>query len=173
MAIDSYPHRGYKVNPMSKSAPPAASPRKIICQNKRAFHDYFISDRYEAGLVLTGSEVKSLRAGKAHLNDAYAELRDGEAFLVNSHIATYDKASYFNHTPLRQRKLLMHRQELDRLHVKVNERGFTLIPLQLYFLNGHAKVELGLAKGKREHDKREATKDKEIKREIAQAMRKR
>jgi SsrA-binding protein len=136
-----------------------------ICKNRRAFHDYEISERWEAGLVLCGSEVKSLREGSASLGDAYAEIRDGELFLVGCHIAEYPWANRFNHEPRRDRKLLMHRAELRRLTVKLAERGFTLIPLQLYFKDGHAKVELGLARGKRQYDKREAVRRRELDRE--------
>jgi len=136
-----------------------------ICKNRRARRDYTIIDTYEAGLVLLGSEVKSLREGRASLGDAYAEVREGELILVGCHIAEYPWANQFNHEPLRERKLLMHRAEIRRLTVKLNERGFTLVPLQLYFKNGKAKVELGLAKGKRMVDKREAVKKRDLDRD--------
>jgi SsrA-binding protein len=138
---------------------------KLICRNRRALHDYEISERFEAGLVLLGSEAKSLREGSASLSDAYAELRDGELFLVGCHIAEYPWANRFNHAPRRDRKLLMHRAEIRRLGVKLAERGYTLIPLQLYFKEGRAKVELGLARGKRQYDKRETARRRELDRE--------
>jgi SsrA-binding protein len=147
---------------------PASSERdgtKLICKNRRAFHDYHISDRYEAGLALVGSEVKSLRAGLASLGDAYAEVRDGELFLVGCHIGEYPWANQFNHEPRRERKLLMHKAEIRKLAVKLLERGFTLVPLQLYFKAGRAKVELGLAKGKHQYDKREAVRRRDLERE--------
>lgn len=138
---------------------------KLVCKNRRALHDYEISDRFEAGLVLLGSEVKSLREGGASLSDAYAEIRDGELFLVGCHIAEYPWANRFNHQPRRDRKLLMHGAEIRRLAVKLAERGYTLIPLQLYFKEGRAKVELGLARGKRQFDKRETARRRELERE--------
>ncbi|MCC6752189.1 MAG: SsrA-binding protein SmpB [Deltaproteobacteria bacterium] len=150
--------------------PATKDARKIICQNRRALHEYFVTDRFEAGLVLTGSEVKSLRAGKANLGDAHAEVRDEELFLVNCHISPYSHATHFNHEPLRARKLLMHKQEIRRLATRVLERGFTLIPLSLYFLKGKAKVELGLAKGKKHHDKREAVRERDERRDLAVEM---
>lgn len=144
---------------------------KLICRNRRAFHDYHISDRYEAGLSLVGSEVKSLRAGLASLGDAYAEVRDGELFLVGCHIGEYPWANQFNHAPRRERKLLMHKAEIRKLAVKLLERGFTLVPLQLYFKAGRAKVELGLAKGKHQYDKREAVRRRDLERDAASEAR--
>ncbi len=141
---------------------------KPICKNRRAFHDYFISDRYEAGIALVGSEVKSLRDGRASLGDAYAEVRDGELFLIGCHIGEYPWANQFNHEPRRERKLLLHKAEIRKLSVKLLERGFTLVPLQLYFRAGKAKVELGLAKGKRQYDKREAVRKRDLERERAE-----
>jgi SsrA-binding protein len=141
------------------------SDRKVICKNRRAFHDYAISDRYEAGIVLLGSETKSLRDGRANLGDAYAEVRDGELFLVGCHISEYPWSNQFNHAPRRERKLLMHRAEIRRIGVKLAERGFTLIPLQLYFAGSRVKVELGLAKGKRQYDKRETVRRRDLERE--------
>jgi SsrA-binding protein len=143
------------------------SDRKIICRNKRAFRDYYITDRIEAGLVLLGSEVKSLRDGRASLGEGcYAEVRDGEMFLVGCHISEWPWANQFNHDPLRQRKLLLHKREMRRLGVKLVERGFTLVPLQLYFTKGKVKVELGLAKGKRQYDKRASVKDRDLTRDL-------
>jgi SsrA-binding protein len=142
-----------------------ADARRIICKNRRAYHEYFILDTFEAGIMLLGSETKSLRDGRASLGDAYADVRDGEIFLVGCHIAEYPWANQFNHEPLRVRKLLMHRAEIKRLTVKLNERGFTLVPLQLYFARGRVKVELGLAKGKKLYDKRETVRQRDLDRE--------
>ncbi len=139
---------------------------KLICQNKKAWHNYFIEDTYEAGISLLGTEVKSLREGKASLGDSYAKIKGGEVFLVDAHISPYSHANRFNHEPLRTRKLLLHKREIKRLIGKVQEKGFTLIPLRLYFSNGKAKVELGLAKGKKLYDKRETLKQKAVQREL-------
>ena len=141
-----------------------------ITQNRRAFHDYHILERFEAGLVLTGSEVKSLRDNRAHLKDAYARFFGEELFLVGSHISPYGPASQFGHEPERKRKLLMHRRELERLRGKVQERGLTLIPLRLYWSKGRAKAELGLGQGKKLHDKRVAIRERMERREIDRAM---
>src|SRR5512136_2790274 len=146
---------------------------KLICNNKKAFHDYFIEEKFEAGMVLCGTEVKSLRLGKANLNDAFALIRNGEAFLNNLHISPYDFGNRMNHDPDRMRKLLLHRKEINRLHGKVREQGYSLIPLRLYFKEGLAKVELGLAKGKKLYDKREDLKSKDQKREVALALKSR
>jgi len=141
--------------------------QKLICQNKKAFHNYFIEDTYEAGISLLGTEVKSLRQGKANLGDSYAKIKNGEVFLIDAHISPYSHANRFNHDPLRPRKLLLHKREIKRLIGKVQEKGYTLIPLRLYFSEGgKAKVELGLAKGKKLIDKRETIKRKAIDREI-------
>ncbi len=139
---------------------------KLICQNKKAWHNYFIEDTYEAGLCLLGTEVKSLREGRASLGDSYAKIKNGEVFLVDAHISPYPYGNRFNHDPLRMRKLLLHKREIKRLIGKVQEKGFTLIPLRLYFSNGKAKVELGLARGKKLFDKREALRQKTIQREM-------
>jgi len=139
---------------------------KLICQNKKARHNYFIEDKYEAGMALLGTEVKSLREGRANLGDSYGKIKNGEVFLVDAHISPYSYANRFNHDPLRTRKLLLHKREIRRLIGKVQEKGFTLIPLRLYFSNGKVKVELGLAKGKRLFDKREALKRKTMEREM-------
>ena len=145
--------------------------RKLITSNRRATHDYEILETFEAGLVLRGPEVKSLRDGRANLSDSYALLRRGEAFLVNAHVSPYEKAGRDNSEPRRERKLLMHRAELSRLGPKLAERGFTLIPLSLYFKAGRAKVELGLARGKKQYDKRQTLKKREQDREIERATR--
>ena len=146
---------------------------KLICTNKKAFHEYFIEERVEAGMVLMGTEVKSLRMGKANLGDAFAMVRDGEAYVHNLHISPYDFGNRDNHDPDRMRKLLLHKKEIVRLFAKIREQGYTLIPLRLYFKDGKVKVELGLAKGKKLHDKREDLKKKEQKREVAQALKER
>lgn len=143
---------------------------KIIAVNRRARHDYFIDESFEAGMVLVGSEVKSLREGRAALRDSYARISNGEIFLVNTHISPYPAANVFNHEPTRMRKLLLHKKEIDRLTGKVKERGLTLIPLKLYFKEGRAKVELGLARGKRTFDKRESLKKKMMRREVERSM---
>ena len=129
--------------------------RKLIAQNKKARHDYAISDTYEAGIVLTGTEVKSLRAGRASLIDSYAAVKDGEVWLHGVHIPEYTEGTWNNHTPRRSRKLLMHKAEIVKLTVKLKEGGLALVPLQLYFKDGHAKVELGLGKGRKSYDKRQ------------------
>ena len=149
---------------------PTAPSEQIICVNRQARHNYFIDETYEAGLVLVGSEVKSLRDGKANLTDSYARVQKGEAFLVNTHISPYSGANQFNHEPKRTRKLLLHQREIERLTGKTKERGFTLIPLKLYFKNGRAKIELGLARGKKLYDKRETLKRKIAQREVERSM---
>src|ERR687892_1272307 len=146
---------------------------QIVCINRQARHNYFIDETYEAGLVLVGSEVKSLREGKANLKDSYARIQKGEAFLINAHVSPYSGANQFNHEPTRTRKLLLHQREIERLTGKTKERGFTLIPLKLYFKNGRAKVELGLARGKRLYDKRETLKRKVAEREVERSLKSR
>jgi SsrA-binding protein len=140
--------------------------RKIVALNKNARFRYFIEDTLEAGMVLTGTEVKSLRAGKAQMADAYVVMRDGEAYLSNMHISEYTHGNRENHDPLRPRKLLLHRKEIDRIAGAINEKGMTIVPTQMYFVKGKAKVEIGLGKGKKLHDKRESLKAKEAKREM-------
>lgn len=142
---------------------------KVIATNRKAFHDYHILERFEAGIVLAGTEVKSLRAGKASLVDSYAGVTKGEAFIYNLFINPYDKGNRYNKPERRPRKLLLHKQEITRLLGTVSQKGFTVVPLQLYFLGSHVKVELGVAKGKREFDKREDLKERESKREIDRA----
>ena len=144
---------------------------KVVASNRRARRNYSIVDTVEAGLVLVGSEVKSLRAGRLELKDSYAHIDRGEAFLVGAHIAPYDFAREGGHEPERARKLLMHRREIDRLAGQIAEKGLTLIPLQVYFKDGKAKVELGLAKGKTTYDKRETLKERDSQREIERARR--
>lgn len=146
---------------------------KLVAENRRARHDYELLDRYEAGLVLTGTEVKSLREGRASLAQAYADLRDGEVWLVNASIATYDQGNIANHEPERPRKLLLHKREIASLIGKVRERGFTLVPTRLYFKNGRAKVELALARGKERHDKRRDIARRDADRQIERALKSR
>jgi SsrA-binding protein len=146
---------------------------KPIAENRRARHDYTLSDRYEAGIALTGTEVKSLREGRASLQQAYADVRDGEVWLVNATIATYDQGNSSNHEPERDRKLLLHRGEISSLIGKVRERGFTLVPTRLYFKDGRAKVELALAKGKDRYDKRRDIARRDADRQIERALRSR
>ena len=144
---------------------------KAIASNRRAFFDYEILDRYEAGLVLTGTEIKSVRAGKVDLREAYARPQNGELWLMNAHIATYDPANIYNHEPKRSRKLLMHRGEIVNLSSEVAEKRLTIVPLRIYIKNHVAKVELGLARGKRQYDKRRAIIDKEMDMAARRAMR--
>ncbi|GEA14775.1 MAG: SsrA-binding protein [Moorella sp. (in: firmicutes)] len=147
---------------------------KIVTDNRRARHDYFILETYEAGIALTGTEVKSLRSGKANIKDSYARVENGELILHDMHISPYEQGNRFNHEPRRPRRLLMHRYEIQRLYGKIREKGLTLIPLKVYFNErGRAKVELALAKGKRLYDKREAIAARDAQREIAKAFRER
>lgn len=143
---------------------------KLICNNKRAYHDYFIEEKFEAGVVLQGTEVKSLRAGMANLSEAFMLVRDGEAYLHNLSISHYEFGNSQNHQPDRNRKLLLHRSEIDRLYGKIREKGLSVIPLRLYFKDGLVKVEIGLAKGKKLYDKREDLKSKDSQREMSQAL---
>ena len=138
---------------------------KIIAKNRRAWHNYHVIDRYEAGIELRGTEVKSLRNGQVTLKDSYAEVRGGEMYLVNAHINPYEQGNIYNHDPERPRRLLMHKREITRLGSRVAEKGLTLVPLRLYFKRGRVKVEIGLCKGKHTVDKRDALRDRDIKRE--------
>ncbi len=149
---------------------PKEKGRKLIAQNRRARYDYHVEDVVEAGLVLVGTEVKSLRAGRATLSDGFAEVHEGEVYLHGVHIPEYTQGTWTNHEPRRVRKLLMHRHEIDKLESKVNERGFTLVPLSLYFKDGRAKVEIALAKGKKTYDKRQSIAARQAKREKEQAL---
>jgi SsrA-binding protein len=142
---------------------------KIVTVNKKAKYDYFIEDTYEAGMVLLGTEVKSLRLGRTNLKDSYARIKKGEVFVHQMHIGAYPFASYENHDPLRKRKLLLHKYEIKKLYGKVNEKGFSLIPLRVYFQNGKAKMTIAIAKGKRRHDKRETIRRREEKRDLDRA----
>ncbi|RWX46050.1 SsrA-binding protein [Candidatus Electrothrix aarhusensis] len=145
---------------------------KIVCKNKKAFHDYHIDKTMEAGMVLTGPEVKSLRAGRANIKDGYAQLKNGEVFLYNIHISPYAFAVHSATDPLRVRKLLLHKREVRKLIGKLNEKGVALIPLKIYFIdNGKAKIELGLARGKKLYDKRAALKEKQSNRDVQRSLR--
>jgi len=146
---------------------------KLIASNKKAYHDYYIEETFEAGIVLLGSEVKSLRLGNINLKDCFCRIKDGEVWLNNAHISPYEMANRENHDPTRVRKLLLHAREIDKLIKKVDTRGFSLVPTRIYFKNSLIKVELGLAKGKQTHDKRQSLKEKEASREMARAMKER
>lgn len=146
---------------------------KVVAQNKKARHDYFIEDTFEAGIVLTGTEVKSIRQGKVNLKDSFARVKDGEVLLMNMHISPYEQGNRFNPDPLRTRKLLLKKKEIFRLMGLTKEKGYSLIPLQLYFRHGFAKIELALAKGKKLYDKRESMKERDSKREIERSLKER
>ena len=141
-------------------------PNRTISNNRKAFHDYSITETLEAGLALHGSEIKSIRAGRVNLRDSYVAFRDGEAWLIGTHIAGYNEASYLDHDPLRDRKLLLHRREIQRLRVQVEQRGYTVVPTRLYLKNNRAKIEIGLAKGKHTYDKRDSLRDRDAEREM-------
>ena len=147
-----------------------AGQSRTITVNRKAYHDYYIQETLEAGIVLKGSEIKSIRAARVSLRDAYAKSENGELWLLNSHIASYDAASYNSHDPERPRKLLLHREQLDSLSGKLQQQRLTLVPLKLYIKHGVAKVELGLAKGKRTYDKRETIARREVEREMDRAV---
>ena len=147
--------------------------RKLIAQNKKARHDFHIDDTFEAGLVLVGTEVKSLRAGRATLGDGFVDIDGGEAWLHGVHIPEYSQGTWTNHSARRKRKLLLHKGEIDKLERKVAEKGFTIVPLSLYFKDGRAKVEIGLAKGKKEYDKRHSLAERQANREKVEAVQRR
>ncbi|MDZ5472209.1 SsrA-binding protein SmpB [Bacillus sp. 31A1R] len=144
---------------------------KVFAQNKKAYHDYFIEETYEAGIVLQGTEIKSIRGGRINLKDSYAQIKNGEVFLLGVHISPYEQGNRFNHDPLRSRKLLLHRKEINKLIGETKVAGYSLVPLKMYLKDGFAKVLIGLAKGKKNYDKREDLKNKEAKREIERAFR--
>src|SRR5437762_10563268 len=146
-------------------------PVKIISVNRQAYHDYFVDRTIEAGISLVGTEIKSIREGKANLRGSYAIIRQGEVWLENAHIAAYEQGNRYNHEPLRNRKLLLHRREITQLVGRVETKGLTLIPLKLYLKGGRAKIELGLGRGKKLYDKREAIAERDVKREIERAIR--
>jgi len=143
---------------------------KIVAQNRKARHDYAVEDTYEAGMVLTGTEVKSLRAGRASLVDGFAEVENGEVWLLGVHIPEYTQGTWTNHEPRRRRKLLMHRSEIAKIETRVSERGLTMVPLSLYFKDGRAKVEIALARGRKNYDKRHSIAAKEARRETERAV---
>lgn len=144
---------------------------RAVATNRKAYHDYFIEEKFEAGIILQGTEVKSLREGRVNLQDSYASVKDGEVFLHHCHISPYSHGNVMNHEPLRVRKLLLHKKEINRLLGKTQQKGLTLIPLRIYFSKrGHAKVELGLAKGKKLYDRRDSIKAREAGREVERAI---
>ncbi|AMA71807.1 MULTISPECIES: SsrA-binding protein SmpB [Aneurinibacillus] len=144
---------------------------KVLAQNKKARHDYFIEETYEAGIALTGTEIKSIRKGRVNLRDGFARIRNGEAWLYNVHISEYEQGNRYNHDPLRTRKLLLHRSEINKLLGQTKMEGYSLIPLRLYLKRGFCKVEIGLAKGKKKYDKRESIKQRDAQREMQRALR--
>lgn len=143
---------------------------KLIAENRKAFHDYFIEEKYEAGVALSGTEVKSLRAGRVNLKDSYCTVKDGEIFLIGVHISPYEMGNRFNLDPMRTRKLLMHKNEIIRLYSKIKQDGLTLVPTKCYFKDGRVKFEIGLARGKKNYDKRDVEAEKQAKRDIDRAM---
>ncbi|MEG1880533.1 MAG: SsrA-binding protein SmpB [Oscillospiraceae bacterium] len=144
---------------------------RVVSQNKKAFHDYFVDDEFEAGIELVGTEVKSIRAGKVNLKDSYVSCKTGEAILVGMHVSPYSMGNIFNHDPLRSRRLLLHRREINTLIGKIQREGYTLIPLRVYFKGQHVKVSLGLCRGKKNYDKRATTAERDAKRNIDRAIR--
>lgn len=146
------------------------SSEKVVARNRKAFHNYTIEDRYEAGLVLVGTEIKSIRAGRVNIAEGYAQPKRGELWLMNVHIGPYDPSGRSGHAPIRPRKLLLHRKEIDRIVGRVQERGYTLVPLRMYLKGGRAKVEIGLARGKRKYDKRQAIAKRDAQRDVDRAM---
>ena len=143
---------------------------KIAAQNKKAYHDYFVEEKYEAGIELFGTEVKSIRAGSVNLKDSYCDVKDGELFVIGMHVSPYEHGNIFNRDPLRRRRLLMHKREIMKLHGLVAQKGMSLIPLSLYFKNSHVKVELGLCRGKKMYDKRDSIAERDANREIDRKM---
>ncbi|MFD2867171.1 SsrA-binding protein SmpB [Kurthia populi] len=141
-----------------------------IAQNKKASHDYFIEDTIEAGLVLDGTEIKSIRKGKVQLKDSYIQIRNGEAWVSNMHISPYEQGNIFNHDPIRTRKLLLHKRQIQQLNYDIKRDGYTIVPLKMYIKDGYAKLLIGLGKGKKNYDKRQDLKKKDAKRDIARAM---
>lgn len=141
-----------------------------IAQNKKAGHDYFIEDTIEAGLVLNGTEIKSIRKGKVQLKDSYIQIRNGEAWVSNMHISPYDQGNIFNHDPIRTRKLLLHKRQIQQLNYDIKRDGYTIVPLKMYIKDGYAKLLMGLGKGKKNYDKRQDLKKKDAKRDMARAM---
>lgn len=146
---------------------------RVVTVNRQAYHDYFVDETFEAGIALTGTEVKSIRGGKVNLRGAYARVKGGEVWLEGAHIAVYEQGTYMNHDPMRPRKLLLHRREIDRLIGRIQAKGLTLIPLKLYFKHNHVKIELGLCRGKKLYDKRESIRERETQRELARVTKQR
>lgn len=159
-------------NQASKEAPKKDAPIKVISVNRAAYHDYFVERTIEAGISLVGTEIKSIRDGKVNLRGAYAIARNGELWLENAHIAVYEHGNRYNHEPMRNRKLLLHRREIEQLQTKVAAKGLTLVPLKLYLKGGRAKIELGLCRGKKLYDKREAITERDVKRDLERVIRK-
>jgi SsrA-binding protein len=143
---------------------------KVVARNRKAQHEYFLDDRFEAGLVLRGSEIKSIRAGQVSLQEAYVVMEAGEAWLLGAHVAPYEPASSANHDPTRKRKLLLHRRELAKIHREIRQKGYTLVPTRMYLKQGRAKLEIALAKGKRKYDKRRQIKEREAERQVERAL---
>ncbi len=143
---------------------------KVIAQNKKARHDYFVEETYEAGMVLQGTEIKSMRAGRMNLKDSFARIKDGEMYLHNAHISEYEQGNRYNHEPERARKLLLHKKQINQLIGLTKQQGYSLVPLKVYIKNGFAKILIGLAKGKKSYDKRETLKRKDAKREVDRAL---
>jgi len=153
------------VNPLAKK-----HDDKVLAQNKKASHDYFIEDTFEAGIVLQGTEIKSIRNGKVQLKDSFVRIRNNEAWISNMHISPYEQGNRFNHDPLRSRKLLLHKKQINTLIGETKREGYTIVPLKMYIKNGYAKVLIGLGKGKKDYDKRDVLKQKEAKREMERAF---
>lgn len=164
--VDAAPGRYVEKNPLADEK----STFKLVAENRKAFHDYHILEKLEAGLVLSGTEIKSARQGKVQLRDSYAGVEGGEAWLMNSHFSPYSHGNIWNHEPTKKRKLLLHRREIDKLASKVKEKGLALIPLKLYLKNGLLKCEVGVCKGKKSHDKREAEQKRDVEMQARQAM---
>jgi SsrA-binding protein len=154
----------------STATTPERPSERVFATNRKAFHDYHILETIEAGLVLTGTEIKSIRAGRVNLRDGYARVQEGEIWLYNTHVSPYDQGNRYNHEPMRPRKLLLHKGEIGRLTGKSQEQGLTLVPLRLYERKGHAKVELAVVRGKRQYDKREAIAARDAQREVDRAV---
>jgi SsrA-binding protein len=167
------PALSMSATPATTATEPRPMTEKTITLNRRARHEYAIEETLEAGLVLTGTEIKSIRAGKVNLSDAYARIERGEAWLIGAHIAPYEQGNRYNHEPLRTRKLLLHRDQIAELAGRVNTRGLTLVPLRLYIRDGHAKLELGIARGKKAHDKRRTIAERDQRRELERELKER
>jgi SsrA-binding protein len=165
---------GIIIEPSRKEVSPTEKKGiKIAAQNRKAFHDYFVEDRYEAGIELAGTEVKSIRAGTLNLKDAYCTVKDGELFVHGMHISPYEKGNIFNRDPVRSRRLLMHKREIRKLHALVKQDGYALVPLSVYFKDSRVKLEIGLCRGKKNYDKRAAASQRDAKREIDRTLKER